>query len=138
MIIVVDVSIVVKWFVNEILTQNAEKLLDGSYVLYAPELILPEFGSVIWKKVRRGEIDSKEGSVIIDAFGKQKIKIMPQHGLLKASYVGAQMSGQSVYDWTYLALAISLSCKFVTADAKFFSALETTPVRKHLLWAGDL
>lgn len=136
--IVADASVAIKWYVTEIYTAEAEKLLDGSYEIHAPELILPEFGSIIWKKLRRGDLTAKEAPQIIDVFSKQTITFHSHQPLLKSAFAGAQLSGQTVYDWSYLALAISLSCEFVTADERFYKALEKTALKKHLVWIGDV
>lgn len=138
MIAVADASVAVKWYVPEIYTPEAEKLLNGSYDLQAPELILPEFGSILWKKVRRNDLTEREAGRIIDAFGKQKITFHSHRTLLNAAFAGAQASNQTVYDWSYLALAISLSCEFITADERFYNALKNTPLKKHLVWIGDV
>lgn len=136
--IVVDASVAVKWYVQENYTTEAERLLDGSFDLRAPELMLPEFGNIIWKKFQRGDLTGSEADQIINAFGKQAITFHSHQSLLKASFTGAQLSGQTVYDWSYLALAVSLSCEFVTADERFYKALETTSLKKHLIWIGNL
>lgn len=138
MVVVADASVAVKWYVPEINTPEAEKLLNGAYELHAPELILPEFGSIIWKKARRNDLTEREGVRIIDAFGKQNIVFHSHRTLLNAAFAGAQASGQTVYDWSYLALAISLSCEFITADERFYNALKNTPLKKHLVWIGDV
>ena len=138
---VIDASVAVKWYVPEIFEQEAEKLLNGGHDFHAPELILPEFCNVIWMKVRRGEITKSEGGKIVSAFSaflSGKIKIHSHQKIIKAAYVGATTSGKTVYDWTYLALAVSLSCEMVTADSKFYNALETTSLKKHLRWIEDV
>jgi predicted nucleic acid-binding protein len=137
MIIVPDASIAIKWYVDENHTDNAEKLLDGTFQLHAPELIRPEFGNIVWKKVRRNDLNTKEGATIIDAFNRQKISYHTHETILKAAYIGAEITGQTVYDWTYLALAVSLSCQFLTADERFYKALRTTSMKKYLIWLGD-
>jgi predicted nucleic acid-binding protein len=138
MIIVADASVSIKWYVAEIYTTEAEKLLDGTYEIHAPELILPEFGNIIWKKARRGELTEQESTQIINAFNNQNISFHSHRQLLKAAFAGAQLSGQTVYDWSYLALAVSLSCEFITADERFYKALEKTTLKKHLVWIGDI
>lgn len=135
---VVDASVAIKWYVTEVYTAEAEKLLDGSLELHAPELIVPEFGNIIWKKVRVKDLTAQEAAQIIDAFQKQKITFHSPDNLLKAAFTGAERTGQTVYDWTYLALAVSLGCELVTADERFYKALEKTSVKKHLLWIGDV
>jgi predicted nucleic acid-binding protein len=138
MMIVADASIAVKWYVAEIYTAEAERLLNGSYEIHAPELILPEFGNIIWKKDRRGDLIKTEATRIITAFSRQDITFHSHRLLLKSAFAGAQLSGQTVYDWSYLALAVSLSCEFVTADERFYKALEKTALKKHLVWIGDI
>ena len=101
-------------------------------------LIYPEFSNILWKKVRRGEITSAEGQRIITAFAQKKLILHSHQPLLQSAYAVAESTGQTVYDWTYLALAISLSCELVTADEKFYQALEKTPLRANLMWIGDV
>jgi len=138
MIVVVDASVAIKWYVSETYTANAERLLTGAYELNAPELIIPEFGNILWKKVRRNQLTEIEAAKIIAAFGKQSIVFHSHKSILEAAFIGAEDSGQTVYDWTYLALAVSLSCRFVTADEKFYKALVNPNYRKHLTWVGDI
>lgn len=138
MIIVPDASVAVKCYVAEVYTLEAEKLLNGSYEIHAPELILPEFGSIIRKKVLRRDLTEKEAARIIDRFGKQSITFHSHLPLLKTAFTGAQLSGQTVYDWSYLALAVSLSCEFITADKELYQALENTTLKKYLVWIGDI
>lgn len=137
MIYVVDASVSVKWYVPEIYEQEATRLLKGKHRLHVPELILPEFSNIIWKKAKRGEITKAEGEKITGAFSRKRWTIHSHRRIIKSAYTGAAATGQTVYDWTYLALAISLSCEFATADERFYKALENTHFRKNLKWIGD-
>ena len=47
-------------------------------------------------------------------------------------------TGQAVYDWTYLALAISLECPLVTADRKFFIGLRKTRFKDRAVWVENI
>ena len=134
---VVDASIAVKWYIPEIYERETDRLLKGRHQLYVPELILPEFSNIIWKKVRRGEITEAEGETIVAAFLRKRWTIASHKRTLQSAFTGAVSTGQTVYDWTYLALAISLSCEFVTADEKFYKALEPTAFKANLKWIGD-
>lgn len=138
MIIVSDASVAVKWYVAEIYTPEAEKLLDGTFEIHAPELILPEVGSIIWKKFRRNDLTEKESDAIMTAFSRQNIAFHSHKFLLKSAFTLARQTGQTVYDCSYLALAVSLACEFITADERFYNALEKTNFKKHLLWIGDI
>lgn len=135
---VVDASVAVKWYVPEIFESEASRLLSADHRLHVPELHLPEFANIIWKKVRRGELTSDEGDEIIDANLRRKWTIHDHRPILKPAYLGAVATGQTVYDWVYLALAVSLDCQMITADEKFYRALEGTGLVKNLKWIGGL
>jgi predicted nucleic acid-binding protein len=135
---VIDASVAIKWYVPEIYEQEATRLHQSGDALHAPELILPEFGNIIWKKVARREITEKEGQKIVTEFSRANLVYHPQRQIIKSAFTGATMTNQTVYDWTYMALALSLGCQFVTADERFYKALETTKLKKHLLWVGDI
>jgi len=135
---VVDASVAVKWYVPEPYEQKAGRLLESGDELCAPELILPEFGNIIWKKILRQEITEKEGQRIITESVKTNLILYQHASIIKSAYTGATLTNQTVYDWTYLSLAIMLDCEFVTADEKFYKALEKTKLKRHLLWIGDV
>ena len=138
---VVDASVMIKWYVPEVYEHEATMLFNGKHDFHIPELALSEFCNVIWMKVRRGEITKIEGEKIVFAFSlcsEKKIIVHSHRKIIKAAYTGAESSGKTVYDWTYLALAVSLSCEMITADGKFYKALENTPVKNHLRWIEDI
>ena len=135
---VIDASIAVKWYVPEVYEQQASRLRRTGGIFHAPELMLPEFGNIIWKKVMRKELTSVEGQRIMAAFANEKFILHSHRATLQAAYTGADATGQTVYDWTYLALAVALSCPFVTADERFYKALEPTPLNAHLVWVGAI
>lgn len=138
MIVVVDASIAIKWYVDEVHTSDAEQLIDGRFELHAPELILSEFGNILWKKCRNDDLDEIVAMSAIASIGSQSINLHSHAALLRPAFVGAQETGQSVYDWTYLALAISLDCKFVTADRKFYIGLRKTKFRERTVWVENI
>jgi hypothetical protein len=59
---VADASVVVKWFVPEIHSDAARRLLMLQHEYFAPDLLFAEAASTIWKKVRRKELTRKTGS----------------------------------------------------------------------------
>ncbi|MGD9561980.1 MAG: type II toxin-antitoxin system VapC family toxin [Pyrinomonadaceae bacterium] len=133
---VVDASVAVKWYVPENHEPEAVRLLKGGHHLHVPELIFPEIGNIIWKKIGRRQISKSAGDQIVAAVARKRWTIHPHRKTLKSAFAGAEATGQTVYDWTYLALAISLSCELVTADEKFYKALEITSFSGNLKWIG--
>jgi predicted nucleic acid-binding protein len=135
--VVVDASVAVKWFVPEIHSAAAARLLDPAIVLYAPDLITAEVGNTLWKKVRRAELVRGEADEILEAFGALPIEIRPSSVLLAAAFELAIAFDRTVYDSLYLALAVAENCALVTADARFHSAVAASPVAGHVQWVED-
>ena len=138
MIVVVDASVAIKWYVDEVHTAEAEQLLDGRFELHAPELLLAEFGNILWKKCRQDELDLTEAEEALELFGKQRVILHPHTTLIKTALLGAIEAGQSVYDWTYLSLALSLTCPLVTADRRFYLGLRNTRFKQQLVWVENI
>jgi predicted nucleic acid-binding protein len=134
---VVDASVAVKWFVPEIHSAAAARLLDPAIVLCAPDLISAEFGNVLWKKVRRAELTPDDADEILEAFGGVPLEIRPSSVLLAAAFELAVELDRSVYDSLYLALAVAEKCALVTADAKFHSVVVASPLANHVHWVQD-
>ena len=49
--VVVDSSVVIKWFVAEVLTPEAIRLRDSGRPLHAPALLDVEVANIAWKKI---------------------------------------------------------------------------------------
>jgi predicted nucleic acid-binding protein len=99
---VVDASVVVKWFVPEVHSASATRWLNPSHDYLAPDLIFPEIGNVLWKRVR-------------DA------------GACLRPHALAIRADISVYDATYLALAVRLDTQVITADERFAGKMAAHP-----------
>ena len=69
---VVDAGVAVKWFVPEIHSAPALRLLRKRFDLQAPELIRVEFGNILWKKCRAGEFDGTTAGEILDNFKRRR------------------------------------------------------------------
>lgn len=135
---VVDVCVAVKWFVPEIISPKAARLLSGSYGLLAPDYLLPEAGNVFWKKIRFNEISLDEGQQALTAIQNSPMQFVDSKPLLQDAFDLANQSGRSIYDCFYLALAIRENCQMVTSDEKLFNALKTTTWATSLFWVGNL
>ncbi len=135
---VVDASVAVKWYVPEDHSIEAECLLDAAHELHAPDLIVPEFGNILWKKVGRSELTAAQARKVVEAFIGVPMFKHPASPLLEVAFDGAVQSAQTVYDWTYLTLAVSLDCPMVTADEKFYLALRGGALASYLCWVADI
>lgn len=135
---VVDASVAVKWFVPEIHSGHALRLLRKKFDLRAPELIQAEFGNILWKKCRAGELDGATAAKILNSFKRSPLAVHPHGAFLALAWEVALKHRQTFYDSLYLALAMSAKARMVTADRKFHDALADTPAERHLLWIEDV
>ena len=136
--VVVDASIVVKWFVPETHSAEARKYLTIQYRRHVPILCHSEVVQTIWKKVYlKGEVPKEDGRQIVGAFRSASLEVHQISSLLEPAFEIALATGRSVYDSIYLALATALGCQLVTADSKLFNALQSGPFAKDVLWVGD-
>ena len=46
-------------------------------------------------------------------------------------------TGRTVYDSLYVALAVQMDCRLVTADEKLYHALKGGPLHTSILWVED-
>lgn len=135
--LVPDASVAIKWFIPEVHSPAAARLLDEQFYLSAPDLIVPELGNTLWKKVRRDEITAHEATEIMDAFESVPVEIHPSTVLLRAALDLALALDRSVYDSLYLALAIAQNGRLITADRKFHSVVSASAFAPQIRWIED-
>jgi predicted nucleic acid-binding protein len=125
---VVDASIVIKWFVPEIHSDAARRLLSALHEYFSPDLLFPEVGNVIWKKVRRGELTAEQGERLAADISTVAVETVPARGLLVDAHALALTTGLTVYDSMYLALAVRLKTEVITADDRLGRAMAAHPM----------
>jgi predicted nucleic acid-binding protein len=135
---VLDASVVVKWFIPETHSESALKLREIGGRFHAPAFVTLEIGNVLAKKRRRNELTHVEAEGIWRAFRQAPIRIHPDEPLVLAAFDLAQHTRTTLYDNLYLALAIELNIRFLTADGKFYRALEATPYHQRISWIEEL
>ena len=93
-ILVVDASVVIKWHVAEIHADAALTLLsDDAPPLHAPDLMFPEVGNILWKKIGRGDLTEEQARRIAHLVVKAPLEIHPSAPLLEAALDIATRSG---------------------------------------------
>lgn len=133
-----DASVLAKWFIPEVHTESAIRYGAEGHELMAPDLVLPELGNILWKKVRRHEISAAVGRRIIARVTETPpLALYPADALLRLAFEIAAEADRSVYDSLYLALAVIQDCRLVTADRKLVNRLLGGPLEGHVAWVGD-
>src|SRR3954447_22265395 len=128
--LVIDASVVAKWFFPEEYSTESRRLLSPRRTLLAPDLIWSEVGNVAWKRVRRGEMSAEESTQFIADLIRLPLDTIPTQTLLAPALELAIATDRTVYDCMYLALAMDRKCRFVTANERFVNALSSTPLAK--------
>lgn len=134
----VDAAVAVKWFVPEAHSAEACRLLDAQHELLAPDLLFPEVGNVLLKKVARRELLADEARRVLRGLARVPLAVHPCQALIPAALEIALTSRRTVYDAVYLALAEARGCRLVTADRRLFNALAEGRLGRSLLWIADL
>lgn len=136
--VVVDAGVAFKWFVREPLTTEARRLLSPTFELVVPELIWPELGSALWKRVRRQLMTPTEAHDVLHDIRRVPVVTRSMETLMPRALEIALAASRSVYDCVYLALAEADGVPLVTADQRFHEAMEETDFSAYLLWVERL
>lgn len=135
---VVDASVAVKWVVPEIHADAAARLLVRNYELLVPDFFFAEIANVFWKRVHRGQDQTERARMALEALVAQPLQVHASAGLIATAFEIALETQRAVYDCIYLALAVEHQCQMVTADEKFFNALQLSPLAASLCWVEAL
>ncbi len=140
--LVIDASVLIKFFVPEVLAEKAASLLDSfkeeASSPIAPDLIYSEAGNILWKKHRLKELNRSEVDEITDAMILLPIKAETSKNLLPLALGIAMAYGMTVYDAMYISLARIHGTRMITADRKLFDKMAGTDMKKYVFWLGDL
>jgi len=135
---VVDASVAMKWFIPEVHSDSAIRLQQSDHELHVPTFFVVEIGNILWKKLQRGELTRTDAGTILQSLLSIPLQRHPDTDLILDAFSLAEQTSRTVYDCVYLALAIRIGGKFVTADERFWNALRQTSVGEHLCWIEDV
>ena len=123
---IVDASVVLKWFIREEDSHLAHKLreqfLDGQLDLAAPDLLLYEVAHVLLRKKGFSALDAKQAVELVSQLSITTSSLDLEAQVFRAIDLAAK-TGASVYDSSYLVLALDLGWPLVTADRRLARAV---------------
>ena len=139
--LVIDASVLIKFYVPEILSDRAERLLakveNKDIDLLAPDLVYPEAGNILWKKQRLKELTHSEAEEITDAILSLPLMIEASKSPLPLAVDIAIACEITVYDASYLSLAKVYETTLMTADRKLVDVLAKTDLKDSVTWLGS-
>jgi predicted nucleic acid-binding protein len=135
-VFVIDTRVAIKWYLPEIYQSEAQRLLDPAYERHAPDFLDAEIGSVLLKKVRRREITADECRKYLITLAS--LPLFPNQGLplRPAAFEISLQIGASFYDGLFVALAVHLGGRLVTADDKLYRKIQGGPFAPWTLWVA--
>lgn len=134
----VDASVALKWFLPETGTSGAEGLLraflGGTVALYAPDLLLIEAASGLWRRtVVLRELTPSDAKAIYRDLLTLPLNLQPSERLAAAAFSLAIAHRHSAYDAVYCALSVEMDCEFITADRTLVAKLgRALPFIRHI------
>jgi len=132
MILVVDTSVAIKWYVAEEGRDQARAILTGRDETTAPEFIAVELANVFWKKVRRGEMSADMVEEALGGFDQYFGRLISQRDILPRATDLALELDHPIYDCLYLACAELVHGGLVTADRRLIEKVADTPWRSRV------
>ncbi len=137
---VVDASVGEKWASPESIEPLADRAnrflrdyMAGSVQIVVPDLFWLEIGNLLWKASRRGTLTNALARRGLETMINRDFPTVPTRALLPEALLIAMDYGRTVYDSTYVALAVATGSQLLTADERLVNALGSRfPVR----WLG--
>ena len=137
---VMDASVGAKWASPEIVEPLADRAnrflrayVDGSVRVVVPDLFWLEIGSFFWKAAKRGQLTAELAGHGLDAMLSRDFPTLPSRAVLPEAFKIAADFDRTVYDSTYIALAVATGAELMTADERLVNALGSRfPIR----WLG--
>ena len=126
-VFVVDASVVVKWFVPEVHSDAARRLLTLPHDYVAPDLLFAETANTIWKKVQHKELTQEDAQRLVADVRGIAVETVSCRALSEDAYALAAATGQTVYDAMYVALAVRLQTLALTADGRLVAGVSKVP-----------
>lgn len=121
--VVLDASVVIKLFVSELHSGEAQVLLDRllkdpDFEIYAPDLLFLECSNVLWKYIRSGRLSQNKAESMYAHIHKMDLDIIPIMEYLPAVLSLSVNYDISVYDACYVQVANLVGGKLVTEDLR--------------------
>jgi predicted nucleic acid-binding protein len=136
-VFVIDAGVLIKWFIPEVQLAAARRWLESRHDYLAPDLVFPEAGNAIWKKVRCGELTVEEGQRLASDIARVAVEVVTTRGLLPDAHALAASANMTVYDAMYLVLAVRLDTQAITADDRLLRAARLHPMLARHVRAVD-
>jgi predicted nucleic acid-binding protein len=126
LIVVIDASVAVKWFLPERSSPEAGAFLEPRFEPIAPDLLSMEVASALLRALRRGLLQPTDAQAALDRLSSA-VEMFPSEDLVRPALVLAAEHGGSLFDGVYVAMAAE--AVVVSDDARLLSTATAAGVR---------
>jgi predicted nucleic acid-binding protein len=125
---VLDANVVVKWFIPEIDSDKADRLLadfrSHRLDIICPDVLVSEVGNTLWKRsVKIKDISVGDAASSYTDFLDLDVPLHSSTTIAEDA-LGIGISEQHpLYDTLYISLALKQGCEFITADDRLVNKL---------------
>jgi len=118
---VLDANVVVKWFIPEVDSDKADRLLadfrNHRLDIIAPDILVAEVGNTLWKRsVKTKDISQADAASSYTDFLNLEVPVHSSAAIAEDALNIAHAEQHPIYDTLYISLALKRGCEFVTAD----------------------
>jgi predicted nucleic acid-binding protein len=136
--IIIDASVGLKWFIPEVHSAEARQWRNSPNDLHTLAIFFEiQIANALWKKIQRAELSPADAAQILSQLPSLPVNRHTEAPILTAALELAQQVQRTVYDSLYLALAIALNGRMVTADQRLYASVSTGALSKHVVWVAD-
>jgi predicted nucleic acid-binding protein len=125
-ILVIDASVALKWFVDEAGSFEAAALIGRGDSLIAPDLIMPEVCNATWKMVRRDMMHPAQQIAAVTQLPSILDELVPTGPLARRAVTITTALNHPAYDCFYLALVEQRGGTLVSADRRLIQRVANT------------
>jgi predicted nucleic acid-binding protein len=121
---ILDASVAVKWFIREISSDEADRLLGSAEPLFAPDLFVIEVAAALVRKANMDKSNRSASEAGLASFAEMlahdvvRIEATRIPDMMAASRLALDL-GHPLKDCIYLALAMKMGCELLTCDLRF-------------------
>jgi predicted nucleic acid-binding protein len=125
---VLDANVVVKWFIPEVDSDKADRLLadfrNHRLDIIAPDVLVSEVGNTLWKRsVKIKDISVADAASSYTDFLDLDVPLHASTTIAEDALSIATSEQHPLHDTLYISLALKKSCEFITADEKLVNKL---------------
>jgi predicted nucleic acid-binding protein len=136
-VIVVDATVILKWYLPEIYSEEARDLLNR-YQVCSSETVVSQVASGLWKRIRTGEVKPNEGKRIMRNLLRLPIRLTPTTSLAANAMDLSTFSTRTFNESQLFVLAMREESKVVTADFHWYTMLSSGKLKSYIAFVNRL